>query len=153
VQTAHPQGRDRRRDRFRKRRIGNNTSNRGRLRYGLTQAKNDNLSRACASRTNALPTWMITRGSATLPSFTKGAGKDKVIGSFLADETVRRGIKIKPLSYSVAEFSAPTWQISWLRANYPVLLCSVNPKLVDSPEHLADLERMVILHAREWLAS
>jgi hypothetical protein len=82
---------------------------------------------------------------------TTDAGKDKIIGRFLADQAARRGIKIKPLSYSVAEFSGPTWQIKWLRANYPVLLCSVNPKLVDSPEHLADLQRMVMLHAREWM--
>ena len=78
-------------------------------------------------------------------------GKGQVFGRFLVEQMKQRGITAKPLNYFVADFTGPANQICWLRRNYPLLICSVNPKLVNNPTDLANAERLCMLNARVWM--
>ena len=104
----------------------------------------------CSCSTTRLP---ICPKMAEMSYLTVDEGKGQVFGRFLVEQMKARGIKAKPLNYFVADFTGPATQICWLRKNYPLLLCSVNPKLIDSPTHLADAQRMCIIHTREWMKS
>jgi hypothetical protein len=90
---------------------------------------------------------------AELSYSTLGEGNNKLIGQFTAQELAERHIKFRPLNYFVAEFRGSCHQIHWLRENYPLLLCSVNPRFVSSPQRLEDIHRLCMLHAAEWMAS
>jgi hypothetical protein len=82
---------------------------------------------------------------------TMGEGRGKIVGRFVAEQAASRGVKIRPLSYVVAELSGPPKQIRWFRDHYTTLLCAFNPDLVKGHEkalkacfdHVGDWMRLV----------
>lgn len=75
-------------------------------------------------------------------------GPPSDINRILKERSDDHVIKIAQTSRFTAEFSSSLFAISWLKTNYPFLVCSFDPSQVDSVKVSYDI---CMRHVEEWI--